>query len=67
MEMSGQFHSPVALPLAKEPFKYPLDRRVGVPQNQPACGGKEKNLLPLLGIKPQFSGSPAGRLVPILT
>jgi hypothetical protein len=31
---------------------YPLDRRLGGPQSQSGCGGKEKNSLPLLGLKP---------------
>jgi hypothetical protein len=47
--------------------QYPLDGRLGGPQNWSGCYGEEKNLLPLLGIKLQFLGRPAHSLVTILT
>jgi hypothetical protein len=34
------------------PSPYPLDRRLGGPQNQSGCFRVEKNLFPLLGIEP---------------
>jgi hypothetical protein len=37
-------------PLPGKNPRYPLDRRLGGPQNQSGCCGIEKNLLPLLGI-----------------
>jgi hypothetical protein len=45
MEVSGQLHSPAALPLAKEPW-YPLDRRLGESQSRSGRCGEEKNLAP---------------------
>jgi hypothetical protein len=40
-------------PCCKSPW-YPLDRRLGGPQSQSGCSGKEKTpTLPLLGIEPQ--------------
>jgi hypothetical protein len=35
--------------------QYPLDRRLGGPQRQCECWGKEKNFLLLPGIEPQLS------------
>jgi len=48
MEVSGQLHIVTLFP-TKEP-EYPIDRRLGGPQSQSGCGGKEKlPSLPLLG------------------
>jgi len=41
-------------PWGKSPC-YPFDRRLGGTQYQSGHGGKEKKLLPLLGIEPQLS------------
>jgi hypothetical protein len=51
MEMSGQLHAPAALLPGKEP-SYPLDRRLGGPQNRSGRGCEEKNFQPLLGLEP---------------
>jgi hypothetical protein len=61
MEVSGQVHAPAALP------QYLLDRRLGGSQSQSGYCGEEKNLLSVLGIKPQFLGSPDHSLDAILT
>jgi hypothetical protein len=45
MEVSGQLHAPAALPPGKEPW-YPVDRRLGRPQNLSGRHGEEKNLAP---------------------
>jgi hypothetical protein len=42
MEVSGQLHTPAALPQGKSPW-YPLDRRLGGPQSRSGRGVKEKN------------------------
>jgi hypothetical protein len=34
-----------SLYLLGKSFQYPLDRRLGGPQNLPECGGKEKHFL----------------------
>jgi hypothetical protein len=47
------FHAPAALPPGKEP-RYPLDRRVGGPQDRSGRCGEENNLS-LLGIEPGSS------------
>jgi hypothetical protein len=44
--MNGQLHVPAALPPGKE------DRRLGGTQSSFGCNGEEKNLQPLLGLKP---------------
>jgi hypothetical protein len=44
MEVSGRLHPPAALPPVKEP-RYPLDRRLGGPQNRSGDGVEEKNVL----------------------
>jgi hypothetical protein len=36
--------------------QYRLNRRLGELQSQCGCCGEEKNILPLLGIKPQLAG-----------
>jgi hypothetical protein len=50
MEVSGQLHSPAALPTGKEPW-YPLDRRLGGPQSRSEHGGEKKNSQPLPGFE----------------
>jgi hypothetical protein len=50
MEVSGQLHTLATLPWGMYPW-YPLNRRLGGPQNQSGHGGKEKNSRPLLGIQ----------------
>jgi hypothetical protein len=57
MQVSVQFHVPVALSPGKEPW-YPLCRRLGGPRSRPGGSGKDKNL-PLLGIELRFFGRPA--------
>jgi len=50
MEVSGQLHSPAALPQGKSPW-YPLDRRLGGPQSRSEhSDGEENNSQP--GINP---------------
>lgn len=44
---------------------YPLNKRLGGPQSQPGCLGEEKNLLPLLEIKPLFISNTVQSLVSI--
>jgi hypothetical protein len=39
MELSGQLHSPTALPQGKSP--YPLNRKVGGPQSRSGRGSEE--------------------------
>jgi hypothetical protein len=53
MEVSGQLHASAALPPGKEPL-YPLDRRLGGPQNRSGHGGEEKNSQPLPGLEHPF-------------
>jgi hypothetical protein len=48
VEVSGQLHSPAALPPGKESL-YPLERRLGGSQGH---GGEEKNSQTPLGIEP---------------
>jgi hypothetical protein len=43
MEVTGQLHSPTALPPEKEPQ---VTRRLGGPQSLCECGGYEKNICP---------------------
>jgi hypothetical protein len=50
MEVSGQLEGPAALHPGKEP-QYPLDRRLGGPQNRSGRGGEEKNSQPLPGLE----------------
>jgi hypothetical protein len=45
MEVSGRLHIPATLPPGKEPW-YPLDRRLGGPQNRSAQHEEEKNFAP---------------------
>jgi hypothetical protein len=50
MGVSGQRHTPAALyPRGKDP-RYPLNRRLGGPQNRSGRRGRKKNPLPLPGI-----------------
>jgi hypothetical protein len=51
MEVSRQLHAPAALPQGKNP-SYPLDRRLGRPQNWSGRGSEKKNSQPLPGIEP---------------
>jgi hypothetical protein len=51
MEVSGQLHTPSALPQGKNPW-YPLYRRLGGPQSRSGRGGEEKNFQPLLELEP---------------
>jgi hypothetical protein len=44
--MSGQLHAPTTLPQRNSP-QYPLDRRLGGPQNQSGQHGEEKKLAPM--------------------
>jgi hypothetical protein len=46
MEASGQLHAPAGLPQVKSSW-YPLDRRLGRPQNHSGRGGEDKNSQPL--------------------
>jgi hypothetical protein len=57
LDGSAQLHAPATLPLGKNP-QYPENWRLGGIQN--LCGhfGKERNLLSMPGIKPQFNGCP---------
>jgi hypothetical protein len=51
MEVNGQFHTPDALLPGKSP-RYPLDGRLGWPQNRSGHCGTDKNLLHLLETNP---------------
>jgi hypothetical protein len=50
MKVSGQFHTPAALPQGKSP-RYPLDRRLSGPQSRSGRGSEEKNSQLLPGIE----------------
>jgi hypothetical protein len=51
MDLSGQLHAPVILPLGNSP-RYPLNRRLGGIQSRYGrYEEKEYNLFPLLGIE----------------
>jgi len=62
MEISSQPHSPTAWPVRKE-TPVPTKQEAGCGPKVDGCCGEEKNLLLLLGIKPQFIGCPAHSLV----
>jgi hypothetical protein len=47
MEVSGQLHTPAALPPGKE-TRYPLDRRLSGLQSRSGRGGEERDLLFLI-------------------
>jgi hypothetical protein len=51
MEVSGQPHTPAALPQRTSPW-YLLDRRPGGPRNLSGRSGEEKNFQPLTGLEP---------------
>jgi hypothetical protein len=51
MEVSGQHHTPAALPHRKK-TQYPLNKKLGGPQVGLDRFGEDKNLFPLLGFKP---------------
>jgi hypothetical protein len=56
MEVSGQLHTPAALPPGKEPRRYPLDRRLGGPQSRSGLRGEKNNLvLPVIEPGPPAS------------
>jgi hypothetical protein len=63
MEVSGQLHSPAALPPGKEPLVYPLDRRLGGPQSRSGRGVEEKNSQPPPEIEPQYPNRPAQKAI----
>jgi hypothetical protein len=46
MDVNGQLHGPAALTPGKQPL-YPLDRRLGGPQNRYGRVPKKKKFLPL--------------------
>jgi hypothetical protein len=54
MEVSGQPHTPVALPQERSPW-YPLDRRLGGPQSRSGRGGEERNSQPCQESNPNHS------------
>jgi hypothetical protein len=54
MEMSDQFHAPIALLPGKEPL-YSLGRGLGGPDSRSASGVEQKKHLPLPGIEPRPS------------
>jgi len=56
MEVGGKLCTLTTLPPGKSPW-YLLDRRLGGPQSQPECGGKEKNYQPLPELKPPINQS----------
>jgi hypothetical protein len=58
MKVSGQLHTPAALP-QEESHWYPLDRRLGGPQSCSGHGGEENNFQPPPGIEPQNPDRPA--------
>jgi hypothetical protein len=51
MKVSGQLHTPAALPQGKNPW-YPLHRRLGGLQSRFGRGGEEKNSQPLPALGP---------------
>jgi len=65
MEVSGQLHSPAALPPGKRPW-YPLDRRLGSLQSRSGHGSEEKNSQPLLGLEPPIIQPVAQRYIRLL-
>jgi len=56
MEVSDKVHNLVLYPQGERP-QHQMDRKVGGPQSQSECSGKEKKIpsLPLPGMKPQLS------------
>jgi hypothetical protein len=61
MKVSGRIHAQAALPW------YPLDRRLGGPQNRSGRGGEEKNSQSPPGVEPYDPNRPARSLVAIPT
>jgi hypothetical protein len=57
LEVSGQLHASAALAPGKSPL-YPLDRRLGGPQNQAGRRGEEK-ILASAGTRTPTLGCPA--------
>jgi hypothetical protein len=66
MDVSGQLHAPVVLPLGNSP-RYPLNRRLGETQSRYALYGEKNISFPLLGIEPRLLIRPALSLVAIPT
>jgi hypothetical protein len=65
MNMYGESDSlPNTFTSGETAIGYPLDR--DGPQSRSGCGGEEKILLPLPGMKPRFLGRLGRRLVAIL-
>jgi hypothetical protein len=62
MDVSGQLHTPVVLPLGNNP-RYPLDRRLGGTQSRYGRYGEKNNFFPLHGIEPRLLDLPALSLV----
>jgi hypothetical protein len=58
MEVSGELHTPTALPPRKKP-RYSLYGRLGMPQRRSGGYGKQRDLLLLSGINPGLIGQPA--------
>jgi hypothetical protein len=52
MEVSGQFHTPAALPPGEDTPGTHLDRRLGGPQSRSGHRGEEKNSQPPPEIEP---------------
>jgi hypothetical protein len=52
MEVSGQLHSPAALPPREKGPCYPLNRRLGGSQSRSGRGTEEKNSQPVTGLEP---------------
>jgi len=65
MEVSCQLHDPAALPQRKSPW-YPLDRRLGRPQDKSGCGGEDKNSQNLPGIEPCSSSLQPNHYIKLL-
>jgi hypothetical protein len=61
MEVSGQLYAPAASPLV------PIVKGLGGPHSWSRCFAERRNILPLLGIKTPFLGSPVCSLVTIPT
>jgi hypothetical protein len=50
-------------PQGKSPW-YPLERRLGRPQNRSGCGGEERNSQPLPGLEPPII-QPVAQAIPL--
>jgi hypothetical protein len=67
MKVFNLLHAPAALPLEKPSPRFPLYRRLGELYSWSGRNGKNKNLLPVPGIKPLLPGRPARSRVAIPT